>query len=105
MVRTQGRKNDNYGTSIFCTEYNGWWSTSVYYISADVRDVSVKSISGNLANSSYSSVNGTFFNNANESLGIAVGPSGVAVKNGGERTAKGFKRETLFCYNAGLLEA
>lgn len=31
MVRTQGRKNDNYGTSIFCTEYNGWWSTGVLF--------------------------------------------------------------------------
>ncbi|WP_190944969.1 phosphodiester glycosidase family protein [Paenibacillus sp. UASWS1643] len=74
--------------------------SGVYYISADVRDVSVKSIGGNLANSSYSGVNGTFFNNANELLGIAVGPNGVAVKNGGERTPKRFKRGTLFCYNA-----
>lgn len=74
--------------------------SGVYYISADVRDVSVKSIATTVANSIYSGVNGTFFNNANELLGIAVGPNGAAVKAGGARTPKGYKRGTLFCYNA-----
>ncbi|KFN11578.1 hypothetical protein [Paenibacillus macerans] len=80
------------------TKFSGIAGT-VYYISADVRDVSVKSIAGTVKDSSYSGVNGTFFNSDGSLLGIALGPDGVAVRAGGDKTPKGYSRGTLFCYD------
>ncbi|MHB0862673.1 phosphodiester glycosidase family protein [Paenibacillus sp. SEL3] len=72
----------------------------VSYISADVRDVSVQSISGNVRTSPYPGVNGTFFNGTTgELLGIAVGRQGNPVRTGGHKTPKGYRRGTFFCYN------
>ena len=82
--------------------------SGIAYISADVKDVSVKAITGSVANSSYSGINGTFFEKGSGVLlGMAVGKSGLPVKQDGSGARNGHpiddertrKRGTFFCYN------
>ncbi|MCM3128865.1 hypothetical protein ACFQ3J_09560 [Paenibacillus provencensis] len=75
--------------------------SGVHYISADLADVSVRSISGSVYSSAYPGINGTFFSGTTL-VGIATKEDGVAVRANGASNANGaYTRSTMVSYNSG----
>ncbi|SDM15645.1 Predicted protein [Paenibacillus sp. OK060] len=75
--------------------------SGVHYISADLADVSVRSIESSVYASAYPGINGTFFSGATL-VGIAAKQGGVQVApNGASNANATYDRSTLVSYNYG----
>lgn len=89
------------GQAIYRGNVTAGGINGVHYISADLADVSVRSISGSVYASSYSGINGTFFSGSTL-VGIATKQGGVQVAPSGANNANAaYSRSTLVCYNYG----